>query len=278
MYRASPNEDPKEAILQALRLSASEGLGWRPNMETVQFVRSRRIPGHQLYDVTFQNSEGQPEDWRFLLCQWSNGTWKLAEFAGGLRNVPHPHSAPLISSDLPWLSLAGSTAFLQETAFPGGVEAMQEVGKILNTLIAVGDREKSATFWRILEEKLRSVPEEDKIQEVKQFLHDFQQALPERHGTEEEQLGPFNHFFAHGNVIDNGFDIVRVRLISANGLVFEDAIQDGLVFFASHQKVVRPLQAELYNRSGELISRQTVLQPRSFPPDAQLGGMFHSKP
>jgi hypothetical protein len=278
MYPPPPNEDPKEVILQVLRWHASEDLGCRPNMETVQFMRSRSIPGHQLHDVAFQDSKGQPGDWRFLLCQWSNGTWKVVEHAGGLRNVTYPHSEPLLSSDLPWLSLGGSTAFLQETGFPGGVEAAQEVGKILNSLIALGDREKIATFWRTLEEKLHRVPEEDKIQEIREFLHDFQQTLPERHGTEEEQLGPFNHFFAHGNVIDNGFDIVRVRLISANGLVFEDVIQDGLVFFASHRKVVRPLQAELYNRSGELISRQTVLQPCSFPPDAQLGGMFHSKP
>jgi hypothetical protein len=61
-------------------------------------------------------------------------------------------------------------------------------------------------------------------------------------------------------VVDHGFDITRVRLISPNGVVLEDRVQDGLVLFVSDQPIFTPLQAELYNRAGELVSSQMVLQ------------------
>jgi hypothetical protein len=72
---------------------------------------------------------------------------------------------------------------------------------------------------------------------------------------------------ANGEVIDNGFDVVRVRLVNDAGDVFEDTVQDGLVLFATIQdrEVQWPMQAELYNRAGELVWRQTVLDNRPPP-------------
>jgi hypothetical protein len=271
-------KDPKEAILDMLRYFVSEELPFSPNMDTIQFMRARRLSGHQLHDVTFRDSKGQLESFCFLLCQWSNGSWHVAEYAGGVSNGASSHAPSSAKTDRPWLSLGGSTSFLEETGLPGGVEAMQEAWKIFNALMASGDREKLGTFYQMLAEQLRSVPEEEKAQAVKQFLQAFQQTIPSWQATEEEQLGPFQHFFAYGTVIDNGYDIARVRLISTNGYVFEDTLEDGLLLFASHQKVIRPLQAELYNRAGELVCRQRVLQPFAFPPNTSLGGMFRNKP
>lgn len=67
-------------------------------------------------------------------------------------------------------------------------------------------------------------------------------------------------FLAWGDIL-NGNDVAVVRLISANGLILEDRVQDGLVLFARDQEVLVPLQAELYNHDGQLISSHPVFQP-----------------
>ncbi len=66
--------------------------------------------------------------------------------------------------------------------------------------------------------------------------------------------------WAAGRVLDNGLDVVRVRLISENGIVLEDTVQDGLVLFLSDQWVERPLQVELYDRSGKLVGAHQALK------------------
>ncbi len=71
-------------------------------------------------------------------------------------------------------------------------------------------------------------------------------------------------FTAHGEIIDNGFDVTLVRLVSNDGQSFEDTVQDGLILFASIQdhEVKGPMQAELYNRDAKLVWRETVLDHR----------------
>lgn len=63
-------------------------------------------------------------------------------------------------------------------------------------------------------------------------------------------------------VIDHGFDVTRVRLVSSDGLVFEDQVEHGLVMFLVEQSVQRPVEAQLYNRSGMLVGTQTVFPAR----------------
>jgi len=65
-----------------------------------------------------------------------------------------------------------------------------------------------------------------------------------------------------GEVIDHGFDVTRVRLVSSDGLVLEDQVEHGLVLFLVEQSVQRPVEAQLYNRSGMLVSMQTVFPAR----------------
>jgi hypothetical protein len=70
-------------------------------------------------------------------------------------------------------------------------------------------------------------------------------------------------FWAGGRVISNGLDMVRVRLISKNGNVLEDTVQDGLVLFVSDQNVQMPIKVELYDRSGKLVATHQALPSKS---------------
>lgn len=83
--------------------------------------------------------------------------------------------------------------------------------------------------------------------------------------TEYTNEGTYQYeFVAHGEIIDNGFDVTRVRLVNDAGQVFEDIVQDSLILFVGTQdrEVQLPMQAELYNPKGELVWRQTVLDNR----------------
>jgi hypothetical protein len=86
-------------------------------------------------------------------------------------------------------------------------------------------------------------------------------SMPQR-GTPSVNLGAGwrgDLFWAGGRVRTKGLDVVRVRLISANNIILEDLVQDGLVLFVSDQAVQRPLQAELFDRSGKVVGTHQVL-------------------
>jgi hypothetical protein len=75
-------------------------------------------------------------------------------------------------------------------------------------------------------------------------------------------------FTAYGEVVDNGFDVTRVRLLDEHGQIFEDTVQeDKLVFFACVQDrdVQWPMQVELYNRIGQLVWQEEVFNFRHSP-------------
>lgn len=67
-----------------------------------------------------------------------------------------------------------------------------------------------------------------------------------------------NQFYAGGYVQDNGQDVVRVRLLSHNGVLLEDSVDNGIVLFLSDQPIEQPLQATLYDRQGALVGTHTV--------------------
>lgn len=66
-------------------------------------------------------------------------------------------------------------------------------------------------------------------------------------------------FYAGGRVEDNGQEVVRVRLISANGILLEDNVDDGVVLFLDDRSIRTPLQAELYDSQGKLVGTHQVL-------------------
>src|SRR6266851_4264977 len=73
-----------------------------------------------------------------------------------------------------------------------------------------------------------------------------------------ETLLILNDFYAFGEVFDKGNHIVRVRLRDSGSFVLEDTVKDGIVLFYSNQlPTIPPLQLELYNTSGIIVSRQT---------------------
>lgn len=270
-----PIYDPEEAITRFLRSSDSYGFRHTPDLTTVQFLRSRQIPTHQFHDVIFHDTAGQAWNFWFVLYRASDASWSVIEFAANSYQTDSFSATSSVSSDRPWLYLSGNTTSLQETAFPGGEEVLQDLWNTLEGMRASGNREQAQAFLQTIQECLHTVPEAEKIQAVRKTFQEFQQATLGQQQAEGEQQYPFHHFWAYGEVIDHGFDVTQVRLVSSNGLVFEDTVENGLVLFASHQRVPRPLQAELYNRSSELVTRQTVLEPFPFPPNTKFGGFFH---
>jgi hypothetical protein len=71
--------------------------------------------------------------------------------------------------------------------------------------------------------------------------------------------GEGEHFHAGGLVQHNGHAIVRVRLLSANGVLLEDSVDDDIVLFLDDRWIDAPLQAQLYNRQGMLVGTHQVL-------------------
>jgi hypothetical protein len=66
-------------------------------------------------------------------------------------------------------------------------------------------------------------------------------------------------FFAGGRVLDNGREVVRVRLRAANGVELEDTVDDGLVLFLTDDEVHVPVEAALIDRGGTIISRHVAI-------------------
>jgi len=67
-------------------------------------------------------------------------------------------------------------------------------------------------------------------------------------------------FYAGGVVVDNGLDVARVRLIAANGTIMEDTVDAGVVLFVTAQRVELPLQAELYDRDGQMVGQHGAFE------------------
>ncbi len=70
-------------------------------------------------------------------------------------------------------------------------------------------------------------------------------------------------FWAGGRVLDNGLNVVRVRLVAENGIVLEDTVQNGIVMFVSSETLPLPVQVELYDGAGTLVGTHTF--PRHLP-------------
>ena len=166
------------------------------DLTTVQFLREKNRPGWRLYEIAFQDIDGEQHRQIIILQQNADSSWR---FVSG-----------------------GSSSDMQN-----------EWSKIFAP------------------------------------VHDHPLILLGYQGGN----GPVIHsLHAHGNVIDNGFHIERVRLVNNTGLVLEDTVEDGFVFFAyeQQQEIGLPMQAELYNNEGKLVWSETVFSPSGLPPWLQL--------
>jgi len=122
-----------------------------------------------------------------------------------------------------------------------------------------GGAEKALALEKTLQERLEAVAEAERGQEAWKVLQEVQELAPQELAG-EELWNPLHYCYVFGEVVANGLAIVRVRLLSANGVILEDTVEDGLVVFLSNQPLVPPVQAELYDRAGELVKSQTVFQ------------------
>ncbi len=182
---------PQEAIREHLRLYSPRLHHIIPDLTTLQFLKRRSVPTHQVHYVTFQDITGQ--HWYFI-CFLSlhkvgrrANSWFVQCMSGGQKREP---DEPTERHAFPWVQLKG-------------VSLLQPLLK---------------------------------------------------------------EFYIYGEVIDKGFHITRIRLLSPNGLILEDTAQDDLVFFWSERQAVYPLQFELYTAFGELAYHQTEYHPFSNSP------------
>ncbi len=175
-------EDPlRQMVIE--ELASNRVFDGAIDFTTVQFLREKHRPGWKLYEVTFQETDGEQHRMLAILQQTENGSWHWN--GGGSSSDMQKHWTKVVAPvrDHPLLFLA----------------------------------------WQ-------------------GFAIDNQQYL----------------HVAHGDVIDNGFGIERVRLVNDAGQMLEDVVENGYVFFACQleEQVQLPMQAELYDRQGKLVWRQ----------------------
>jgi hypothetical protein len=65
-------------------------------------------------------------------------------------------------------------------------------------------------------------------------------------------------FYAGGCVLDHGRGVVRVRLRAANSVVMEDTVDDGLILFLTDSMAQLPIEAELMDGVGTIVSRHVA--------------------
>ena len=155
------------------------------DLATVHFLREKQRPGWRLYEVAFQETDGEPHRMISILQQNEDGSWRWngGGTSSDMQNQWSKIVAPVRDHPLIFLGMQG---------------------------INVGDQ---------------------------QYLQ-----------------------IAHGDVIDNGFQVERVRLVNDAGQELEDVVEEGYVFFACkpEEQVQLPMQAELYDRQGKLVWRQKI--------------------
>ncbi len=77
--------------------------------------------------------------------------------------------------------------------------------------------------------------------------------------------GDENNFSSAGYVSDHGLGVTLVRLISSNGVVLEDTVENGIVLFVTNQNVEMPVQVELYDATNNLVGSNRALPEAGLP-------------
>jgi hypothetical protein len=78
--------------------------------------------------------------------------------------------------------------------------------------------------------------------------------------------GWHDYLYAGGRVSNKGLDIARVRLVSNDGTMLEDTVDDGIVLFICEHGVELPLQAELFDCAGNMVASHPVFRHRNVRP------------
>ncbi len=105
--------DPKEAILHRMRYYASRSsFPMAPNLATIQFLRARTHPMHQMHYVKCEDTMGQPCFYICFLNQNEDGSWSVQTTLGGYES--ERVQSPALQG-LPWIDLRGG-----QRSRPGG--------------------------------------------------------------------------------------------------------------------------------------------------------------
>jgi hypothetical protein len=67
---------------------------------------------------------------------------------------------------------------------------------------------------------------------------------------------------------DSAGEVTRVRLVSADGVILEDTVEEGVILFLGDRPVGLPLSADLYDRAGKLVTHHVAIRARTSPSDA----------
>lgn len=177
-----PNDPFRQMVVEELWDERS--LHGPADPATLRFLREKQRPGWKLYEITFQELDGEQQRMIFILEQKDDGSWRTG----------------------------GGTSSDMQNQWP-------------NIVVPVRDH------------PLLFLGTQGFTMDHRQYLH-----------------------LAHGDVIDNGFHVERVRLVNDAGQVLEDIVENGYVFFACklEEQVQLPMQAELYDRQGKLVWRQKI--------------------
>ncbi len=97
--------DPKEAILHRMRYYASRSsFPMVPNLATIQFLKARTHPMHQMHYVKCEDTRGQPCFYICFLNQNEDGSWSVQTTLGGYES--ERVQSPALQG-LPWIDLRG---------------------------------------------------------------------------------------------------------------------------------------------------------------------------
>jgi hypothetical protein len=183
-------EDAQGAIRDTIQFFSASLHFAEFDLATIQSLKARRDPLHQVHYITVLDTTGQP--WRFtFLLEQTYGVWSAKTMhCGPEEKLDEPPEL----ADCPWIRLTS------------------------------------------------------------------------RQMVRLTQLQKDSEFSAFGEVFDKGYQIVRVRLLDGGEFVVEDTVRDGIVLFTGEQELIFPLQLELYNNSGTLVSRQSQTEKPGSPP------------
>jgi hypothetical protein len=176
---ASFSSDPEEVIRQHLRSLPSRVPLCVPKVETLHMLKALRRPKLQLYDVSFQDTTGHPWVMRLLLGRHLGDSWMVisAQYGGG--NRPQKGIQARAHGDRPWLWLSTGGINAKQSPAPALVKARIDLWQLLNRLSAQpGRQEEARALLRAFEERIGTVPQQDREKAAWQMLQEVQQIVP----------------------------------------------------------------------------------------------------
>src|SRR5215467_3779632 len=193
--------DPQEAIRQHLHIVGSPNGPSIFNLETLHVLRARRRLNYQVHHVTVKNTEGEPQQFWFLVCRLPDDSWLVIRWIGF---PPNSQRLPPVRGDLPTLSFSAGTVIGEERSAALLMRARGEIWKLqLYLRTTPGGAEKALALEKTLQERLEAVAEAERGQEAWKVLQEVQELAPQELAG-EELWNPLHYCYVFGEVVANG--------------------------------------------------------------------------